>query len=155
MLLASANAGDIAYYALSVFLLAVGLGLAYAFIRLGGALGRLSSLIGGVEKELTPVISKAGGSIDRVNGQLDKLDIVTDSAVDAVETIDTAIRAVTLVVKTPVQKVAAWTSGLKHGVAAYRVEHDFDAARQAARAAAQEREQEIVEDLRSSREREE
>ena len=46
---------------------------------------RLSSLLRSSERELIPVISKVGGSVDRVNAQLDKLDPATDSAVDAVE----------------------------------------------------------------------
>jgi hypothetical protein len=31
---------------------------------------------------LLPVIGKVGGSVDRVNGQLDKVDRIMDSAVD-------------------------------------------------------------------------
>ena len=96
----------------------VGLALGYALLRLAGVLGRVSSLVGGVEQELVPVLNKAGGSIDRVNDQLDKLDVVTDSAVDAVESIDTVLRVVAGVVKLPAQKVAAWTAGLVHGLAA-------------------------------------
>ena len=74
MQLLAASAGDIASYALAVFLLAVGLGLAYAFVRLGGTFARLSSFIRGTERELLPVIHKVGESVDKVNGQLDKVD---------------------------------------------------------------------------------
>src|SRR5919107_1476397 len=84
--------------ALAFFLVAVGLGLGYAFFRLGETLKRLSSLIRGTERELLPVITKVGGSVDRVNGQLDKLDVVTDSAVDAVDSVDTAVRAASFAV---------------------------------------------------------
>jgi hypothetical protein len=59
---------DVAYASLSVFLLAVGLGLGYAFLRLAGTLGRLSSLIKGTEQELIPILNKVGGSLDRVHG---------------------------------------------------------------------------------------
>ena len=31
---------------------------------------------------MLPVIGKVGGSVDRVNGQLDEVDRITDSAVD-------------------------------------------------------------------------
>ena len=86
--------GDVALIALSVFLLAVGLALAYAFVRLGGTLGRLSAFITGAQAEVLPVINKVGGSVDRVNLQLDKVDLMSDSAVDAVDSVDTAIRAV-------------------------------------------------------------
>jgi uncharacterized protein YoxC len=148
-MLIAATAKEIAFYSLSGFLILVGLGLAYALVRLGGTLKRLTSLIVGVEQEVVPVIAKAGGSIDRVNGQLDKLDVVTGSAVDAVASVDSAVRAVTLAAKMPVQKAAAWTAGLKHGVASYRRERSFEAAKVAARAAAEERGREFSEELRS------
>jgi uncharacterized protein YoxC len=152
MLLLSSTVGDVASAALAFFLIAVGLTLGYAFFRLGGVLSRVSSLVKGVEQELVPVINKAGGSIDRVNDQLDKLDVVTDSAVDAVESIDTVLRAIAGAVKLPAKKVAALTAGLVHGLATFRVEHDFAAAMAAARFAAQERESRFGEEFHSQAE---
>src|SRR5438874_4378307 len=131
---------DVAYAALSVFLVAVGLGLAYAFVRLGGTLGRLSAFIKGAESEILPVIGKVGGTVDRVNGQLDKVDQMTDSAVDAVDSVDTAVRAVSMAVTTPVQKVAGFAAGLSHGAAAFKADRDWRSAAQAGRAAAARRE---------------
>src|SRR5450432_4800449 len=93
--------GNVAYVALAVFLVAVGLGLGWAFLRLAVTLDRLSSLIRGAEQEVLPVINKVGGSVDRVNAQLDKLDQATDSAVDAVGAVDEAVRAVSFAVKRP------------------------------------------------------
>src|SRR5438876_1900802 len=105
---------DLAYLALAIFLLLAGLGLAYGFVRLGETLGRASSLIRGTEKELLPVISKLGGTVDKVNEQLDKVDQMTDSAVDAVASVDTAVRTVTGVVTRPIQKLAGLAAGAKH-----------------------------------------
>src|SRR5512134_2757926 len=107
--------GDLAYVALSVFLLATGLTLAYVFIRLGGTLGRLSALIKGTQDEVLPVINKVGGSVDRVNVQLDKVDLMTDSAVDAVDSADTAVRAVSMAITRPVQKVSGLAAGISYG----------------------------------------
>jgi hypothetical protein len=152
MLLLSSTAGDVASAALAFFLIAIGLTLGYTFLRLAGVLGRVSSLVKGVEQELVPVINKAGGSIDRVNGQLDKLDVVTDSAVSAVEGVDSVMRAVAGAVKLPAKKFAALTAGLVHGLAAFKVEHDFAAAMAAARFAAQERESRFGEEFRSEAE---
>lgn len=95
--------GDLAKLALSVFLVALGLGLGWAFLRLAVTFDRLSSLIRGTEREVLPVINKVGGSVDRVNAQLDKLDTATTSAVDAVEAVDEAVRTVSYAVKRPVQ----------------------------------------------------
>ncbi len=152
MLLLSSTAGDIASAALAFFLIAIGLTLGYAFLRLAGVLSRVSSLVKGVEQELVPVINKAGGSIDRVNDQLDKLDLVTDSAVGAVESIDSVMRAIAGAVKLPAKKLAALTAGLVHGLAAFRVDRDFAAAMAAARFAAQERESRFGEEFHSEAE---
>ena len=85
---------DLADLALAIFLILAGLGLAWAFFALGGTLSRLTTFIRKTEREILPVIAKVGGTVDRVNDQLDKVDQMTDSAVDAVESVDTAVRAV-------------------------------------------------------------
>ena len=138
---------DLADVALAVFLFAVGLSLAYALVRLGGTFARLSTFIRGTQEEVLPVINKVGGSVDRVNAQLDKMDQVTDSAVDAADSVDTAVRAVTLAIQRPVQKVAGLADGVAHGAAALRVERDFGAAVSRGKEAAARREQELAEEL--------
>jgi uncharacterized protein YoxC len=138
---------DAADVALSVFLLAVGLGLGWAFVRLSRTFDRLSSLIKGTERELLPVIEKVGESIDKVNGQLDKLDHVTDSAVDAVDAADQAVRTVTLAVKRPVQKIAGLSSGASHGWATLRKRRDWRGAVQSAKEASARREADLDDEL--------
>src|SRR5947209_17726657 len=107
MLVAAFTWGDLWRLALAVFLLAVGLTSSYLLVRLGGTVGRLSSLISGVERETLPVINKVGGSVDRVNSQRDKPDRGTDSAVDAVECAATALGTVSSAVTRPVQTASA------------------------------------------------
>lgn len=150
MVLSTFTWGDLAYLALSVFLLVVGLTLGYALLRLGATFGRLSTLIRGAERELLPVITKVGGTVDRVNGQLDKIDQMTDSAVDAVDSVDTAVRAVSLAVTKPVQKVSGFAAGVSHGAAAFKVDRDWRSAVQAGKEAAARREKELAEELRES-----
>jgi len=140
--------GDVAFVALSVFLVAVGLGLGWMFFRLAGTLDRLSSFIKGTERELLPVITKVGGSVDRVNTQLDKLDVATDSAVDAVEAVDEAVRAVSFAVKRPVQKLAGISAGASHGWSSLRARRDWRKAVEAAKEAAAQREADLEEELR-------
>jgi uncharacterized protein YoxC len=142
------TAADIAYVALAVFLLAVGLGLGYVFLRLGGTLGRLSSFIQGTERELLPAMAKIAGSVDRVNGQLDKLDVVTDSAVDAVDHADQAVRAASFAVTRPVKKLTGWTAGVSHGASALRARRSWREAVEAARAASARRERDLEQELR-------
>ena len=148
MPLFAVTAGEVAYIALSVFLVAVGLALAYALIRLGGTLGRLSAFIRGTQEELLPVINKVGGSVDRVNAQLDKMDTVTDSAVDAADSLDSAVRAVSFAIQRPVQKVSGLTAGIAFGVSELRSSRDWRRAVSAAKEAAARREQELSEELR-------
>ena len=144
------TAGDVAQIALAVFLFAVGLSLGYAFLRLGGTLGRLSALIKGAQRELLPVINKVGGTVDRVNGQMDKVDVMTDSAVDAVESVDTTIRAVSMAITRPVQKVSGLAAGVSFGVADFKAHRDVGAAMRAAKDAAKRREAELAEELRDA-----
>ena len=74
MYVLASTPSDVLDYALSAFFVASGAGLAYMLIRMGGTFARLSSFIKGSERDLLPVIVKAGGTVDRVNDQLDKLD---------------------------------------------------------------------------------
>lgn len=143
---------DVAYVALAVFLVAVGLGLGYAFVRLGGTLARLSSFIQGTERELLPVLNKVGGTVDRVNGQLEKVDVMTDSAVDAVESVDSAVRAVSFAVRRPVQKVTGLSAGFSHGAAALRTRRSWRAAVAEGKSAAARREADFEAELRAARE---
>ena len=145
--------GDLANLALAVFLVAVGLGLGWAFLRLAVTFDRLSSLIRGTEREVLPVINKVGGSVDRVNAQLDKLDTATDSAVDAVGAVDEAVRSVSFAVKRPVQKLAGFSAGVSHGWASFRSRRSWREAVDEGRAAAGRRERHLEEELKATHER--
>ena len=147
MLVAAFTWGDLWRLALAVFLLAVGLASAYLLVRMAGTVGRLSAFIKGAEQEILPVINKVGGSVDRVNAQLDKVDRITDSAVDAAESVDTAVRTVSRAVTRPVQKVSGLAAGLSYGAADFKTKRDWKHAVQAGKDAAARREQELVEDL--------
>jgi uncharacterized protein YoxC len=139
---------DVLWIALSAFLALVGLALAYTLVRLAATIRNVSSLVQGLEKEVLPLINKAGGTVDRVNAQLDKVDRVTDSAVDAADSLDTAVRAVTIALTRPVQKVSGLAAGVAHGVAALRMRRGVRGAYENGRAAAGRREQEIADELR-------
>jgi uncharacterized protein YoxC len=146
------STGDVADLALAVFLVVVGLGLGWAFLRLAVTFDRLSSLIRGAEREVLPVIEKVGGSVDRVNTQLDKLDTATTSAVDAVEAVDEAVRTVSFAVKRPVQKLTGLSAGVSHGWASLKTRHRWrDAVDEGKRAAAR-RETDLEEELKASHE---
>ena len=142
------TASDAAWIGLAVFLIAVGLALGWALVRLAATFGRLSSFIRGTERELLPVIGKVGGSVDRVNAELDKLGQASDSAVDAVESVDQAVRAVSFAVKRPVQKLTGLAAGVSHGWASLRTRRDWRGAVETAKEAAARREADFEEELR-------
>lgn len=144
----ASTAGDVARYALALFLLLSGLGLAYMLFQLGGTFSRLSSFIRGTERELLPVINKTGGTVDRVNLQLDKMDRVTDSAVDMADSADTAVRAVSKAITTPVTKISGIAAGLSHGAAKLKTTKSFGEAVRVGKDAAARREADLEDELR-------
>ena len=119
------SAGDVASIALAVFLVLVGLGIAFVCIKLGGTLQRLSAFIRGAQDEVLPVVSKVGTTVDHVNAQMEKVDRMTDSAVDAADSVDTAVRAVSMAVTRPVEIVSGVAAGLAHGVADFKVNRSW------------------------------
>jgi hypothetical protein len=150
MLVLASTAGDALDYALAVFFVASGLALAYMLIRMGGTFARLSSFIRGAERDVLPVVVKAGGTVDRVNDQIDKLDTVTDSAVSMADSADTAVRAVSTAITTPVKKVSGLAAAISHGASAFRARRDMGEAVKVAKDAAARRESELDEELRTA-----
>lgn len=146
----ASTSGDVLNYALAAFFVGAGAALAYMLVRLGGTFARLSAFIRGTERDLLPVIVKSGGTIDRVNDQLDKMDVVTDSAVSMAESADTAVRAVSTAITAPVKKVSGVAAGLAHGFSALRARKDVGEAVSVAREAASRRESELDDELRAA-----
>jgi hypothetical protein len=144
------SSGEVLDYALAGFFVLSGLGLAYMLVRMGGTFARLSSFIKGAERDVLPVVVKAGGTVDRVNDQLDKLDTVTDSAVAMADNADTAVRAVSTAITTPVKKVSGLAAGISHGFSAFRSRRDAGEAVRVAKDAASRRESELDEELRNA-----
>jgi hypothetical protein len=148
VLVAESTALYALWIALSAFLVIVGLALTFLLIRLAGTASRLSRLIGGLEGSVIPLLTKTGGTVDRVNLQLDKVDLVTDSAVSAADSADTAVRAISLAITRPVQKVSALAKGISHGTSAFVDTMDLRASLEAGKDAARRRERELAEELR-------
>ena len=142
------SAGDLAYGALAIFLVLLGLGSLFALFKLGQLFDRISTFIRGTERDLLPVIVKTGGTVDRVNYQLDKLDTVTDSAVSMADSADTAVRAVSTAIAKPVEKVSGLAAGIAHGLSSLRKTHSVGDAMEAAKDAARRREQDLADDFR-------
>jgi uncharacterized protein YoxC len=141
--------GDLAHLALAVFLISLGICGGWALLRLAVTLDRVSSFIRGTEHHVLPVIDKVGGSIDRVNAQLDKMDTATTSAVDAVVAVDEAVRTVSFAVKRPVQKLAGLSAGISHGWSSLKTQRSWRDAVDEAKTAAARRERDLEDELKS------
>ena len=144
------SSGEVVDVALAIFLILVGAGIAWVCLELGATLQRLSAFIKGTQDEVLPVINKVGTTVDHVNAQMEKVDQITDSAVDAADSADTAVRAVSFAITRPVQKITGFAAGVSHGVAEFKTRRNWRGAVDVAKAAATEREQELAEELREA-----
>ncbi len=143
MPLASFEALDGLYVVLSVFLLVLAVGLVVVLYRLAQTLNELTSLQAQLQKELLPVVGKVGGTLDRVNLQLDKVDLVTDSAVDVADNVDTTVRAITIAITKPVKVVSGIATGIAHSLSSLRTRQGVGDSVEVGRQAARQR----IEDL--------
>ncbi len=143
----AATSGDIVNYALAIFLIVMGGFLAFVLVKLAGVFGRVASFIRGAEVEMMPVINKVGGSVDRVNHQLDKIDPATDSAVDTVVAVDETVRALSYAVKRPIEKLLGISAAASHGFATLRTKRSWKAATASAKEAAARREADFEEEI--------
>jgi len=132
---------------LAIFLAVVGLAIGYAFWRLGLLFSQLRTTVQHTEVEVLPVITKTGVTLDHVNTELDKVDVMTDSAVDAVTAIDRAVRAVSTVVTAPIEALAGLAAAFRHGVSSLVAHRDVNEAVRTAKDSAQRRMTDLAEEL--------
>jgi hypothetical protein len=135
---------------LAIFLVVVGLAIGYAFWRLGVLFSQLRSTVQHTEEEVLPVINKSGGTLDRVNRELDKVDLMTDSAVEAVTAVDRAIRAVSALVTAPVEALAGLAAAVRHGVSSFLTHRDVNQAVSTAKEAGARRMEDLADDLQNA-----
>jgi uncharacterized protein YoxC len=106
-------------FAAAFFLVVVGIGLIYACIRLGTALSAAEKLLGDVDTEVVPLLKQATETLDGVNTELDKVDAVMTTVVDATEKVDATTRAVEAAISVPAKKAAAFGAGVSQAVSSF------------------------------------
>ena len=148
---ASFDALDGLYVVISVFLLVLVVGLLYVLYRLAQTLQEWTALQREIQTKLLPVVSKVGGTLDRVNLQLDKVDQMTDSAVDIADNVDTTVRAITIAITRPVQIVSGFATGIAHGVSSLRARRGVGDFVEAGREAARQRVEDIGHELNAKK----
>ena len=106
-------------YAAAFFLVVVGIGLIYALVRLGGTLGSAEKLLTDVDTEVVPLLKQATETLDGVNTELDKVDVVMSSVVDVTEKVDQTTRVVESAITVPAKKAAAFGAGVSQAVSSF------------------------------------
>ena len=101
-------------------------------------------------KYVLPVINKTGVTLDHVNTELDKIDVMTDSAVDAVSAIDRAVRAVSAIVTAPIEALAGLAAAFRHGVSSLVANRDVNEAVRTAKEAGTRRMNDLADDLEAA-----
>jgi hypothetical protein len=105
-----------------------GLGTGYVLWRVGRLLRRTERDLHRTVDEVVPIIVKAGVSVDRVNDQLGKVDVMMDSAVDMTDALDSTVRAVSHAVTEPVKAVSTTVAGAAEAARSFRDRVASDAA---------------------------
>jgi hypothetical protein len=114
--------------ALAFFLVALGIGLGYMFLRLAGLFGRLGTSVTEVTDEVVPILHKAQTTVDGVNQELARVDEIMQSAVGATKGAERAVGTVSRAVSTPVKKVSGLAAGAREAVSSFRARRQAERA---------------------------
>lgn len=131
------DAKAVMWLGLSFLFLVGGAGFAYLMWRAGralrgvekdlhrtvdevvGVIGETSTLVSKTGTSMELMVDKAGTSMDTVNLQLQKVDVMMDSAVDMTESLDTSVRAISMLITEPVKKASAAFAGVGGAVSSF------------------------------------
>jgi hypothetical protein len=119
---------DVLKLALSIFLIATGLGLAYLFLRMAGVFGRLGVSVTRLTDEVVPILNKTQTTVDGVNLELARVDEIMKTAVGATKGAEKTVQTVSSAVTSPVRKLSGLAAGAREAVATLRARRAADAA---------------------------
>lgn len=124
------GAKDVMWLALALLFVLGGAALAYLLVRTARLVRTLERELHRTVDEVVPVITSTGATVHAVNEGLEKVDLMLDSAVDAVDAADTTVRAVSIAVTEPVKKISGAFAGMSEAASSFRtrVADEFDAA---------------------------
>lgn len=106
--------------ALSFFLVVVGIGIGYLCFRLGGMFGRMSTSVREVTDEVVPILVRAQTTVDGINLELERVDEIMVSAVNATKGAEKTVTAVSHAVTTPVKKASGFAAAAKEALATFK-----------------------------------
>lgn len=111
---------DVLRGALSFFLVIVGIGIAYVCFRLGGVLRRMSMTVVRVTDEVVPILSRAQTTVDGINLELQRVDEIMVSAVNATKGAEKTVTSISHAVTAPVRKASGVAAAAKEAMATFR-----------------------------------
>lgn len=114
------TAKAIMWLGLALLFALAGLGTGYVLWRVGRLLRRTERDLHRTVDEIVPIMAKAGVSMDRVNDQLGKVDVMMDSAVDMTDALDSTVRAVSHAITEPVKAVSTTVAGAAEAARSFR-----------------------------------
>ena len=119
---------DVLKLALSIFLIATGLGLSYLFLRMAGVFARLGVSVTRLTDEVVPILNKTQTTVDGVNLELARVDEIMKTAVGATKGAEKTVQTVSSAITSPVRKVSGLAAGAREAVATLRARRAADAA---------------------------
>jgi hypothetical protein len=111
---------DVLRAALSFFLVIVGVGIAYVCFRLGGVLRRMSQTVVRVIDEVVPILARAQTTVDGINLELQRVDEIMISAVNATKGAEKTVTSLSNAVTSPVKNASGFAAAAKEAMATFR-----------------------------------
>jgi hypothetical protein len=111
---------DVLRASLSFFLVVVGIGIAYVCFRLGGMLARMSTTVRQMTDEVVPILSRAQTTVDGINLELQRVDEIMVSAVNATKGAEKTVTSLSHAITKPVKKASGFSAAVKEAVATFR-----------------------------------
>jgi uncharacterized protein YoxC len=113
---AMSTASLVLRYAAAFFFVLVAIAAAYALFRAGKTMGRVEQVLGDVDKQALPLMSKAGTTLDEVNVSLANVGQITKDVSQMTDKVDRMAGVVEGAVSAPARKAAAFSAGVSKGV---------------------------------------
>ena len=112
--------GDVLDAATSFFLIIVGVGIAYACVRLGAMFGRMSVSVVRVTDEVVPILARAQTTVDGINLELERVDEIMVTAVHATKGAEKTVTTLSNAVAAPTKKASNWAAAAKEAMATFK-----------------------------------
>ena len=107
-----ATAGDTALIVLAAFWGLLVLGLCVVLLNTFRVLESTKLLIDGIREETVPLLGEVKGSVERANRELDRVDVMLESAGNIVKRVEKISGLVEQATSSPLMKIIAFGAGM-------------------------------------------